>query len=1124
MVRYALVFFLSLLLASAQTQWDYRIRGVIPVELPAVDAGKWQRPPLRVEIRRTTPDLYEAGRIAIKLKAGTKGALPQAPAALSALLKQFGLRNLSPMLTASAQQPLHVASVGLESVLIATFDPGFDPFDVAAALMELPDVEYATPLYIRRTMRQPNDPQFSQQSALQRIQLPAAWDVTIGSAEVTIAIIDSGTDFEHEDLAANLWTNPGESGTDGQGRDKRSNGVDDDGNGKVDDWRGWDFIGNVTRTEYLAGTVREDNDPKIRAGTVADEMQHGTQTAGAATAVTDNGRGIAAPAGYRCRYIPIKCGSDDPSLAGSVLRGYDAILYAARLGASVINCSWGGPVASPLEQQVIDQARALGSLVVAASGNDGINLDQQPFYPACYVGVLAVGASNTATDQVAGFSNYGTAVTVYAPGTSIRTTRMGNAYTAVDGTSFSAPLVSGVAALLRSLHPDWTLDQIAAQLRYTSDRLSGTSDATRPRYYGRLNAARALSINRSFTSGDRLPGVQVVAVTVNGAATITTPGPSRLDIRIRNLLAPAATVRVQLAASPNASLGTAVLQTSNLGTLAEQTLQTTITLATPTYFFDDTVRLSLTITADGVVEYATVALRVALPTQNSYTRLASQLPHTFRAIASRGLAGTWAVGQTPSGRAVVFRSSGSVFDSSSLSGSPVTLAIASNSVVCVGTESGTIWRTSDGGSSWRWTNLSSTLAAADALLFFDASNGLCIGRPVSGTWRLARTTDGGATWTPAAVLPPPFANERTRHHATTAFGDTVWVGTSAGRILRSTDRGTTWTVAAAATTDQTIAAVSFASGRQGYCLVRPTAPQADPTIAVYHTTDGGITWFPTGAQFQQSVLEPLALYAPPNARVAFMICAGTQVLGTADSGATWEPVLTGNGGSARAAAGTTSGPAATLLMAGATIASLRVSIADSRPLLRLTPSDTLDFGTVRLDSTSERTLELANLGGAALVIDSVHLEPITATDGEFAALLTAPLSINPSSSRAITLRFSPRSSGERRARLVLWTNASPSEYALILRGTGVQPSSVPQMLPQPCTAYQSGGNLAIDCACLQPRTIALWRLDGQQVAELTFDGTLPTLLDAGHLAGGLYVYRIGCAGTVQATGIVLLTH
>ncbi|MCX7930903.1 MAG: S8 family serine peptidase, partial [Chlorobi bacterium] len=665
-------------LPTPLSQWDYRITGRIPVELPAVKTGTYQRPPVRLEIPRTERDVCEPGRIAIKLRTTYPSE------AVRQRLQLFGTRQMVPLLDKQTHSALQQQALDLNRIFIAHFDAGFDPFDVAAALMELPDIEYACPLYIRRTFRQPNDPLFPQQSALARIQMPSAWDVTLGSPDVVIAIIDSGTDYEHEDLSANLWTNPGETGTDPQGRDKRTNGIDDDGNGKIDDWRGWDFVGNVTRNEYLAGTVREDNDPKVRT-TMTEEMQHGTYSAGAAIAVTDNSRGIASPAGFRCRFLPIKCGSDDPSLAGSVLRGYEAILYAARLGAAVINCSWGGPGASPLEQQIIDQAHTLGALVIASAGNESVDLEQQPLYPACYAGVFAVGATASTSDQVASFSNTGAPVAAYAPGVSIRTTRSNNAYTAVEGTSFSAPLVSGVAALVRSLHPNWTAEQVAAQLRYTCDQITGISGSQRWQFYGRINAARALSVNRSFDSGERIPGVRAIAATVNGSTTILSEE-GTLQIRLRNLLATARDVRVQLSVSSNATVGQTQLTASNLGTLEERTVETTIRLGTPLYFFDGTVTVSLTITADGIVEYATFALPIALTTTNVYTRLASQQPHSFVAVATRGLAGIWAIGRTPSGRALVYRSNGSISDSTSLSGTLTTLAIVSNATVCIGTE------------------------------------------------------------------------------------------------------------------------------------------------------------------------------------------------------------------------------------------------------------------------------------------------------------------------------------------------------------------------------------------------------------------------------------------------------
>ncbi|GIV57058.1 MAG: hypothetical protein KatS3mg040_1826 [Candidatus Kapaibacterium sp.] len=1105
---------------ATPTQWDWRIRGSISVRMDAITTAAFERPAVTIRIERVSPEWYEPGKIAVALRSRTAPTtLGSLPASVQSILSHFGVRTAAPYLPPTDVPIVQARSVGLERVVIVWFDPGFDPFDVAAALMESPDVEYATPLYIRRGFLQPNDPQLGQQYAINRMQLPAAWDITTGSTSVTIAIIDSGTDYEHEDLAGNLWTNPGETGTDAQGRDKRTNGVDDDGNGKIDDWRGWDFIGNVTRAEYLAGTVREDNDPKIRATTIPAEMQHGTNTAGAAAAVTNNGRGIASPA-FQCRYIPIKCGSDDASLAGSVLRGYDAILYAARLGATIINCSWGGPGGSPLEQQIIDQACALGSFLVVASGNDGINLDRQPYYPASYHGVFTIGAS-TASDAPASFSNYGSIVAAYAPGAGIRTTMVNNAYTTVDGTSFAAPLASGVAALLRSLHPEWSLDQVAAQLRYSCDPLSGVSQNNRPLYYGRINAYRALAANRSFTSGMRFPGVQLVGLSVDGAAAITSTESQTLNLRLRNLLAPASTVRLTITVSSNAMLGQTTLTTSSLGTLEERTLSTTLRLTTPVYFYDGSVQLRITITADSITDYASVELPIELPMQNTYTRLATNLPYTFIAIATRGLSGVWAVGRSPLGRAVVYRSTGNVIDTTSLSGTLTTLGIASNTVVCIGTSAGQIHRTTDGGSSWRATSVSAITPSVQGIIFFDASRGVCIGLPSSGSWRLGRTSDGGATWQAAEQLPTPRSGERTMHAAITSLGDTLWIGTSAGRILRSSDRGATWTASDVAS-GMSIVSVTFSSSTLGYCLLQPSSGQQ--TMSIYRTTDGGITWTPVGSPMNNPL--PVALYAPFRSRYLFAMCSGSQVLRSTDSAATWEPVLTGNGGCATAFVGTTAGQNATLYLAGQTIASLRVSIAQGGPILRTTPSDTLDFGTVRLDSSATRILTISNTGQSVLSITGATVDALTASPDEFQLVTALPLSIGASSSQTLTIRFQPRSAGERRSLLRLQTNATPAEHAIILRGIATMPSTVPTSDHTPaCAPIQRGQELAVECPCTDAGefTLELWSLSGTQLLSHT-SASGPLLIQQSTLPSGVYAYRLRCQDETYFCGTILLVH
>ncbi|MGA2298900.1 MAG: S8 family serine peptidase, partial [FCB group bacterium] len=305
--------------------------------------------------------------------------------------------------------------IGVDRIYEIYYKSDSDPYEVCKGLMANSEIEYAVPIFIRYPCDViPNDPRLSNQWAVVRMLMPQAWAISEGDTNVVIAIVDSGTDWTHDDLNANIWTNPGETGKDAKGNDKRTNGIDDDGDGKVDDWHGWDFVGNRDYNQLNSGDYVEDNNPTNLT------LIHGTHVSGCASAVTNNGIGIAG-IGFKCKLLPVKCASDMYSWAG-IYRGFDGIKYAADMGAAIINCSWGGAGSSPAEQDIINYAVSKGSLVVVAAGNNyGQNIDDGGFYPAGYDNVLCVGATNS-NDQVADFSNIGSRVTVYSPGQDIDAT------------------------------------------------------------------------------------------------------------------------------------------------------------------------------------------------------------------------------------------------------------------------------------------------------------------------------------------------------------------------------------------------------------------------------------------------------------------------------------------------------------------------------------------------------------------------------------------------------------------------------------------------------------------------------------------------------------------------------
>ena len=292
-----------------------------------------------------------------------------------------------------------------------------------------------------------NDPAMAQAWGINKVGAQQAWKLTRGSKNILVAVIDTGCDIHHEDLQANIWINPGESGKDSQGRDKSSNGIDDDGNGFVDYVHGWNFV--------------KSN------GDLTDNHGHGTHIAGIIGAEAGNGKGIAGIApdvSIMClKYFDPKVPNTD-NLRNTV----NAINYARLMHANIINYSGGGTEYSVDEHDAIVEARKAGILFVAAAGNERSNSDVHKYYPADY-GLPNI-ISVTAIDpnvQVLPSSNYGaTTVDIAAPGQNILSLLPGNGYGTMTGTSQATAFVTGAAVLVmahRGIHdPDRVKNYIIA--------------------------------------------------------------------------------------------------------------------------------------------------------------------------------------------------------------------------------------------------------------------------------------------------------------------------------------------------------------------------------------------------------------------------------------------------------------------------------------------------------------------------------------------------------------------------------------------------------------------------------------------------------------------------------------
>lgn len=355
-------------------------------------------------------------------------------------------------------------------------------------------VEKCEPNYFTNTQDVPNDRLFNRQWSLDNpdqvntdISILEAWNIESGSPDVIVAVIDMGFDMSHEDLQENIWKNPGEI---------PNNGLDDDGNGYADDIVGWDFVNQSSGLDDEDCDWRnEDNDP------TSLKSSHGNRVLGLIGATTDNGIGIAGIAA-NCKMMLIRAGFYNTQgyqvlSTSSIIKG---IIYAVENGARIINISSGSPNYSGSYKSALEYATDNGVLVVCSAGNDGSNAY---CYPAAYdiPGVLSVGASNI-LDAKCSFSNYGSWVDVSAPGQHIMSTLLNDSYGETQGTSFSAPIVAGVAALIFSQHPDWTPSQVQDQIMNTVDISESLSDANITS--GRVNAYRALSsIHDADDTSDR---------------------------------------------------------------------------------------------------------------------------------------------------------------------------------------------------------------------------------------------------------------------------------------------------------------------------------------------------------------------------------------------------------------------------------------------------------------------------------------------------------------------------------------------------------------------------------------------------------------------------------------------
>lgn len=456
--------------------------------------------------------------------------------ALNDRLKNSDIFSLKSLFTRRSIYFKKSGSSDLSTIYIASFQGEKSPWEIAETVSTWPGIVYAEPKFIHYLQEIPDDTFYSTQSDYYDvIEAPQAWDIVKGEqGGAVIAIVDGGTDIGHSDLSDNIWQNQAEVAGE--------TGVDDDGNGFIDDLYGWNF-------------ANQSGDPTGLPVTPFN-ADHGTHTAGISCAVTNNITGVAGTS-WNATVMAVNAG--DETSDRDIKYGLEGIIYAAKNGADIISCSWGRLGGySYFEKEVVDYATSLGAVVIASAGNKNSDLS---YYPSSHMNVLSI-AGTTVNDDKYWASNYGPDIDLAAPAVNVYSTFSNERYGFATGTSMSAPIVSGVTGLVKTLHPEWNGLQLGEQVRVTADSLPGYEGQLGR---GRLNAYRAVT--------ETSPSIRLIDYKFedeNDNGTIESGEQINVYITIQNYLEPATDVNLVLTSSdPYVTISQSEIYLSSINTMVQ---------------------------------------------------------------------------------------------------------------------------------------------------------------------------------------------------------------------------------------------------------------------------------------------------------------------------------------------------------------------------------------------------------------------------------------------------------------------------------------------------------------------------------------------------------------------------
>jgi subtilisin family serine protease len=925
-----------------------------------------------------------------------------------------------------------LAKNSLANVLEIRFDENTDPFEFAKSINDNPEIEYAVPL-IQGELQEfiPNDTEFVNQYFLEGMQFPEAWDIVRADSNIVIGIVDSGIDLDHEDLRNVIKKNWGEIPGDGK---------DNDNNGFVDDFAGWDFVGGISLEDAISGIWQPDANVDTE-----ESNNHGTHVAGLAAAETNNQTGVAGTS-FGAKIIPVKITLDNLSSTqgGSTrtFRPYDGIMYCIMMGADIINCSWTNEVWTPLQQEILDLAEEEGILITAAAGNSAWWLDRYPSYPAKYKTVMGIGAADNG-HGLSSFSNYGSQVDVYAAGVAVLSTYSDDIYRRNSGTSMAAPVVSGLAALVKKRFPEYTPLQIRKQIRLASNELITANPAPRQYFFSSANALKAVTYNHS---GNSTPGLHAREVLIKGNPEIRDTGFVELKFTIENVLSSGTFIKMKIIPQDDfAEFSKTDFEIGHLASGDHRDFTTEIKLGDDCPWYSGEVNFLLEFSGGSYLDYERITLPIELPTTNKFIRAYDFDPYMFiewTDASSPGKFDLWAGGKDLStGRGIIYRfpDSDFAFKKAVTDVYAVHAWDSEHAIAAISEQSGAgkIIRTTDAGLKWEEAELPQGFGGYIFNLEFEGRESIFFGKTSEGYVAAAFSDDYGKTWELLDLPIEPNPTESVIISGLDIKEDRVIQITNQNNFITSPDFGKNWEIHKIPFPELFMLQAAVMN-RDTTMII---ADGSEPGTFVLVTEDGGKTWEKKSHVFPSGL--PVRLFSPDSSNMACVVFSRGEMYSSSDFGDTWQPVRTkldelydlafaenyrekGRG---------------RMWQLGSDIGYLDYDISPRNPVELLeAPEKSFNFDTLEINKRDTVFVFLENKGNLRLPINpELEFAPGTA-EGEFAFAEEFPVTAAPGELIAAELEFAPGSHGEKSTTLRIPFKDEFIEISL--EGFGLDPSGI----------------------------------------------------------------------------------